>query len=109
MKNLFNTEYNTFCTLHWWNGGKKTLSFKGNLIDLLKEQKVNFKIKKAETEGIFNYTFKNSFGITFKAKGVRQDFAFYSKQFLQMELCRMGDKATLYVQGVWRSTVTINH
>ena len=28
----------TYCELHWWNMGKKTLSFEGPLSELLKEQ-----------------------------------------------------------------------
>ena len=35
-------ELETYCELHWWNMGKKTLSFKGNLGDLLKEQNITF-------------------------------------------------------------------
>lgn len=109
MKKIFEQELNTYCTLHWWNFGKKTLQFKGTLKDLLNEQKVNFKISKTDNELIYNYTFTNPFGITFKSKGGQSDFKFYAKQFLQMEMCRMGDKSTIYVNGAWRPTVTINH
>lgn len=109
MKKIFEQELNTYCTLHWWNFGKKTLQFKGTLKDFLTEQKVKFKISKTDNEFIYNYTFTNPFGITFKVKGTQYEFPLYAKQFLQMEMCRMGDKCTIYVTGVWRPTVTINH
>ena len=35
MKNI-KEELKTYCELHWWNMGSKTLSFKGELKDLLK-------------------------------------------------------------------------
>lgn len=109
MKNKFKAELNTYCTLHWWNFGNKTLQFKGTLQEFLKEQKVKFSISKGENEHTFNYTFKNDFGIIFKVKGMQHEFPHYAKQFVQMEAVRMGDKCTIYVQGVWRPTVTVNH
>lgn len=109
MKKQFKKELSTYYTLHWWNMGKKTLSFKGELKDLLLENKVNYSIKKTDNEYIFEYTFKNPFGITFKSKDTGLNFPHIAKQFLQMELVRMGDKAQLYVQGVWRPTVNINY
>lgn len=104
----FKEELDTYCELHWWNYGKKTLSFKGCLKDLLKKDNVKFTIRKTETEGLYKYTFKNSFGITFIKKGTKSEFSHYAKQFLQMELVRMGDKAQLYVKCFWRPTVSVN-
>ncbi len=108
MKKIFKQELETYCTLHWWNIGKKTLSFKGNLSDLLKRNNVSYSIRKTDNEFVYQYIFKNSYGITFKAKATRIEFPFLAKQFLQMEFCRMGDKVSLYVQGVWGPTVTVN-
>lgn len=98
----------TYCELHWWNMGKKTVSFKGNLGDLLKEQKISFSRRKTETDGIYIYYFKSAYDITFKVKGTINDFTHYAKQFIQMELVRMGDKSHLYVAGAWRPTVNVN-
>ena len=104
MKDLLNT----YCQLHWWNMGKKTLSFKGTLKDLLKEHNITFTKRKTETEGIFTFYFKNPNGISFKKTGTLYDFPHLAKQFIQMELVRMGDKSLLYVAGTWRSTVSVN-
>ena len=98
----------TYCELHWWNMGSKTLSFKGELKDLLKEQKITFTKTKTELEYIYIFRFKNPFGISFKVRGTTIDFSHLAKQFIQMELVRMGDKSQLYVSGVWRPTVTVN-
>lgn len=110
MKNLKEI-LNTYCEEYWWNGGRKTLSFKGNLKELLESHRTKYTIKKTEDEGegLYILTFRNEYGITFKTRGLMSDFAHRAKQFIQMELVRMGDKSTLYVQGVWRPTVTINH
>ena len=97
-----------YCELHWWNMGKKTLSFKGTLYDLLKDQNVSHRKVKTEIDGLFNFYFKNDNGVSFKKRGTESDYAHLAKQFIQMELVRMGDKSQLYVAGVWRSTVTIN-
>ncbi len=101
-------ELETYCELHWWNGGKKTLSFKGGLGDLLKEQKITFTKKKTETEGVYTFNFKSAYNITFKTRGTMNDFRHNAKQFIQMELVRMGDKSQLYVSGSWRPTVNVN-
>ena len=98
----------TYCELHWWNMGKKTLSFKGNLKDLLKEQHITFSKRKTDAEGIFAYNFKCPYGISFKTKDTIEGFPHIAKQFIQMELVRMGDKSQLYVSGTWRPTVTVN-
>jgi len=103
-----NKELKTYCEFHWWNMGTKTLSFKGELKDLLKEQKISFTKRKSEIEGLYIFSFKNLNGITFKARGTISDFAHNAKQFIQMELVRMGDKSQLYVSGVWRPTVNVN-
>ena len=105
----FENELKTYCQLHWWNYGTKTLSFKGELCELLKSQNITFSIRKTENEGIYSYVFKSAYNITFKIKGNKYDFAHYAKQAMQMELVRMGDKSTLYIAGTWRPTVTVNH
>ena len=88
--------------------GKKTLSFKGNLGDLLKEQNISFTKRKTETEGVFKFSFKSAYGISFITTGLMHDFPHLAKQAIQMELVRMGDKSQLYVAGTWRPTVTVN-
>lgn len=106
--NKFKDSLERYCELHWWNMGRKTLSFKGNLKDLLKDQNITFTKRKTEIEGFFNYRFKSETGIVFKVRGSGYDFAHYANQFIQMELVRMGDPSQLYVQGTFRPTVTVN-
>jgi hypothetical protein len=106
--NNIKDELSTYCELHWWNMGRKTLSFKGELRDLLKEQNITFTKRKTEREGIYTFYFKSPHGISFKKTGLISDFRHLSKQFIQMELVRMGDKSQLYVSGSWRPTVTVN-
>ena len=103
MKNLSN-----YSELHWWNMGKKTLSFKGELKDLLKDQNISFRKVKTEREGIYKFYFKSQYGVTFTTTGTLSDYAHHAKQFIQMELVRMGDKSQLYVSSVWRPTVNVN-
>jgi len=107
--NNIKSELETYCELHWWNMGRKTLSFKGELKDLLKEQKITFTKTKTETEGIYTFKFKSAYGISFKINGLIHDFKHNAKQFIQMELVRMGDKSQLYVAGSWRPTVNVNY
>jgi len=102
-------ELETYCELHWWNMGKKTLSFKGELKDLLKAQKITFTKAKTENEFLYTFHFKSAYGISFKTNGTLTDFPHLAKQFIQMELVRMGDKSRLYVRGVWRPTVNVNY
>ena len=97
----------SYCKLYWWNIGYKTLSFKGELKELLKEQKITFTKRKTDLEGVFYFNFKNN-NITFKTRGTIEDFPFYAKQFIQMELVRMGDKSELQVNCNWRPRVTVN-
>jgi len=104
----FNEALEKYCELHWWNMGKKTLSFKGTLKDLLKEQKISFAKKKTAMDGLFNFRFKSAYGIVFTVRGTVNDFPHFAKQLIQMEMVRMGDKSQLYVSGVWRPTVTVN-
>ena len=99
----------TYCELYWWNMGKKTLSFKGTLENLLKEQKIEFYVRKTDIEGIYTFKFKSAYKISFENRGLKTDFPHLAKQFLQMELVRMGDKASLYVEKAWRPLVTVNH
>ena len=91
-----------------WNMGKKTLSFKGDLASLLKYQNIKYTCRKTNSEHFYNFKFTNLNGITFTKKGLLSDFSHLAKQFMQMELVRMGDKSQLYVEGVWRPTVTVN-
>lgn len=108
MTDDFKEELCAYCELYWWNIGKKTPSFKGELVDLLKEHRIKFSKRKTETEGIFTFYFKSSYGISFQTTGTIQDFRHLAKLVIQMELVRMGDKSQLYVQGAWRPTVTVN-
>ena len=108
MRNI-SKELQTYCELHWWNMGRKTTSFKGELKDLLKEQNITFTKIKTEHEGIYVFNFKSSYGISFKTQGTLSDFTHLSKQAIQMELVRMGDKSQLYVSGCWRPTVNVNY
>ncbi len=107
MKNL-KFQLETYTELHWWNMGKKTLSFKGQLDSLLKEQTISFSKRATKTEGIYKFRFKSGHGISFTANGTIQDFPHLAKQVIQMELTRMGDKSQLYVSGCWRPKVTVN-
>jgi len=104
-----NNELDKYCELHWWNMGKKTLSFKGSLKDLLKDQNITFTKRNRELEGTYTFYFKSAYGISFKTTGTINDFPHLAKQFVQMELVRMGDKSQLYVSGVWRPTVNVNY
>lgn len=98
----------TYCELHWWNGGRKTLSFKGELKDLLKEHGITFTKRKTDDEFIYAFHFKSVHGISYKQTGLLHDFTHLAKQAIQMELVRMGDRSQLYVAGAWRPTVTVN-
>ena len=108
MKKELNQYLETYCELHWWNFRKKTLDFKGSISELLKSKKISYKCIKTEREGVFKITFKNDYGIIFSQKKTLSEFPFLAKQFIQMELVRMGDKSQLYVQNTFRPTVTIN-
>ena len=92
----------------WWNIGTKTLSFKGSLGNLLKEQHITFTKRKTETDGIFVFHFKSAYGISYKTRASIGNFTHLAKQAIQMELVRMGDKSQLYVNGTWRPTITVN-
>lgn len=107
MKNI-KAKLETYCELHWWNMGKKTLSFKGQLGNLLKNQNITFTKRKTNIDGIFIFHFKSVYGISFKTTGSIYDFSHLAKQVIQMELVRMGDKSQLYVAGTWRPTVNVN-
>lgn len=102
------TQLETYTELYWWNCGKKTLSHQGTLKDLLKHQRISFTKRKSEHNGIYNFHFKNDYGISFKVRSTIEGFSHNAKQMIQMELVRMGDKSKLYVQGCWRPTVTVN-
>ena len=104
----FKKQLETYTELHWWNMGRKTLSHKGSLKELLEKQNISYSKRKTEHEGLFNFTFKSSYGIFFKQRGTITDFAHYAKQVIQMELVRMGYKSQLHVSGCWRPTVKVN-
>lgn len=108
METQFSEQLETYCTLHWWNMGKKTLSYKGDLKGLLEQQKIFFYIEATENTFCFRYKFENLHGISFNCKGLKSDFTHFAKQFIQMELVRMGDKSSLYVNCDWRPKVTVN-
>lgn len=108
MNSLLKEQLETYSQLYWWNFGKKTLSFKGNLKDLLKKQNITYTTRKSNHEGVYTYYFKSKYNVTFKVKGTVEDFPLYAKQFIQMELVRMGDKSQLYVNCGWRPFVTVN-
>jgi len=108
MKNI-KQQLETYCELHWWNMGKKTLSFKGQLGNLLKNQKITFtKRKKLDIDGVFVFHFKSVYGMSFTTTGTVYDFTHLARQSIQMELVRMSDKSQLYAAGAWRSTVNVN-
>ena len=98
----------TYCELHWWNMGKKTLSFKGPLSELLKQQRIKYTCTRTDSEYLYKFRFTSSNGITFIKVELLSNFPHLAKQFIQMELVRMGDKSQLYVQGAWRPKVTVN-
>lgn len=98
----------TYCELHWWNMGKKTLSFKGTLSELLKQENVKYTCTRTDSEHFYKFKFTSVNGITFIKNGLLHDFPHLAKQFIQMELVRMGDKSKLYVACEWRPTVTVN-
>lgn len=106
--NTIKKQLEAYTELHWWNMGKKTLSHKGSLKDLLEKNRISYTKRKTEHEGLFNFSFKNDYGISYKQRGTITDFSHFAKQMIQMELIRMGDKAQLYVSGCWRPTVTVN-
>lgn len=109
IKTTLKAELKSYTTLHWWNMGKKTLAFKGELKDFLKENNITFTKTKSEHEGLYIFRFKNNHGVKYVKRGTLNDFTHIAKQFIQMELVRMGDKAQLYVDSNWRPTVTVNH
>ena len=98
----------SYCELHWWNMGKKTLSFKGPLSELLKQENIKYTCTRTDSKHCYLFKFKNPHGIKFESRGLLSDFPYLAKQFMQMELVRMGDKSQLYVAGVWRPIVTVN-
>lgn len=102
------TELKTNCELYWWCMGKKTLSFQGTLGELLKNQGITFTKRKTDIEGYYTFYFKSKYYVTYKVRGSIADFVHHAKQFIQMELVRMGDKSQLYVNCLWRPTVTVN-
>ena len=108
MKRNMKNELETYCELHWWNMGKKTLDFKGSLSHLLAKQRITYSKKQSDVDGLYIFKFKNDYGITFTQRGSVSDFRHFAKQFIQMELVRMGDKSQLYVSGSFRPTLTVN-
>ena len=101
-------ELTTYCELYWWNNGKKTLSFKGELCLLLAKERITYTKRTTEYDGLYIFKFKNECGITYTVRSTIQDFPYHAKKFIQMELVRMGDKSQLYVSGTFHPTVTVN-
>lgn len=109
MRKELKTELETYCELYWWNMGRKLLDFKGSLEDLLKSHSITFTARMNKgSKYQYLFTFKNPYGITFKTTGLFSDFRHIAKQFIQMELVRMGDPSQLFVTGSWRPVVTVN-
>lgn len=106
--NNFKDQLETYTKLYWWNMGKKTLSHSGMLKSLLENQNIKYSKRATSIDGIFMFTFTSAYGVTFKQRGTITDFSHFTKQAIQMELVRMGDKSELYVSGCWRPTVTVN-
>ena len=77
-------QLNTYCELHWWNMGRKTLSFKGDLSKLLQAQHIKYTKRKTKTEGIYAFHFKSAYGVSFKTSGNLFDFAHFAKQFISL-------------------------
>lgn len=76
--------------------------------DLHHTHDVKYTCKRTDSEHCYLFKFKNPHGIKFESRGLLSDFSHLAKQFMQMELVRMGDKSKLYVEGAWRPTVTVN-
>lgn len=91
-------------TAYWWNFGSKKKDYSGTLYGLLNHKDIN--VKKVVYKINLNldcYVFKIPNGITYKHFGGVYDGAFVA---LKLYYARMGDKATVNVQG---RSFTINH
>lgn len=97
------------CTIHWWNHGKKTMSFQGTLENALKENDINITKKPSKNNnGLFIFTCKIKIGsndvtISKEMSGLFiVDFALHCIQYTLMYL---GDKSQMSCQS---RTYTIN-
>jgi hypothetical protein len=107
-KNEIDQILNSNLVIHWWNFGKKTLSFNGTVKEYLKQNKVKYSIKKSTSvAGYECLTFKVKFNV-----GALQNIAFQNTRFddvirmcLNINLSYLGDKS----QYIYNSrTRTIN-
>ncbi len=97
-----------FITLHWWNMGRKTLDFKGDIREFLKQK--NFKIKPIthpRIEDAKGYAFK------FELSSREVLLKIYHKSFeeaaieaIQIFLTLLGDRATIQAPNKF---ISINH
>lgn len=90
-----------YITLHWWNLGRKTLDFKGNLKDYLKDKSIRLKkIKHPKLKDYFGYRVK----FELSSRVVRLDIFGDSFEKSALEgilifLTLLGDKATISAPG----------
>lgn len=107
-KNEINQVLNSDLVIHWWNFGKKTLSFNGTVNEYLKQNKVKYSIKKSTSVGGYEcLTFRVKFNV-----GALQNITFetnriddVARMFLNIQLSYLGDKSQYSYNG---RTRTIN-
>lgn len=108
MRNL-KEELNTYCEVHWWNMGRKSIAYKGTLIGYLSKIDARYKRKKSKDFG-YHYTFSISVGsgdIRYRVRIVNNyDFVREAQKFIQMYLSYMGDKSQIYLTN--HRTRTVN-
>jgi len=96
--NRKDTEHSTV-TLYWWNGPTKTLDFKGNPIDFLREKGLKSirLVKHPKVKGIKGYRFKMWFGGNIMTIDMFDiDFANNIGLLIKLYLSYLGDKAVFY-------------
>lgn len=95
-------EYNV--SAYWWNCGKKTKDFTGNLGDFLIKKGIKYrKIKHPREEAQHGYKFTINSRISFISYSDFFDAAFSA---IKLHYAYMGDKATVNIIG---REFTINH
>ena len=94
-KNEIDQVLNSNLVIHWWNFGKKTLSFNGTVKEYLNQNKVKYSINSEKTEFGEQLTFKVKFNI-----GSLQNITFQTnriddvvRMFLNIQLSYLGDKS----------------
>ena len=104
IKEILNSEL----TIHWWNFGTKTLSFKGSVKDYLIKEKVKYSIKTEKNEwceGLkitINYNCGNLNNLRFTTNNLEDAV----RMVINIKLSYMGDKSTFIFLDRAR---TINH